>query len=130
MTNDNLSIEPNPDDIRTMRTTRPLRVAVTTVAGIRHIVSIPADYVFDGASIPWFAWWLIGHPFTPSFVLAACVHDWYCDQAKETKDYQLRVIGDAVFFALLTRAGVPEWKRVAMYAAVRLHAFCNKGAMR
>ena len=94
-------------------------VSVTTAGGITHTVTLPRGYVFDGASIPRLAWSMIGHPFDPSFLVAAAVHDWYCDQAAQTHDYQLRVIGDAVFFALLRRAGVSWLKRSAMYLAVR-----------
>jgi len=94
-------------------------IDITTVDGIRHVVTLPEGYVFDGASIPRLVWSVIGHPFDPSFLVAAAVHDWYCERATELKDYQLRVIGDAVFFALLRRAGVPWWKRSSMYVAVR-----------
>lgn len=36
---------------------------------------VPAGYESDGASIPWWLWWLIGHPLTPPFWGAALVHD-------------------------------------------------------
>lgn len=96
-------------------------VAVTTVRGITHTVTLPEGYPFDGATIPRIVWSVIGHPFEPRFLLAAAVHDWYCERAAETRDYQLRVIGDAVFFALLRRTGVGWLKRSSMYGAVRVY---------
>jgi len=119
-----LSIQPYGSG--TMMVSASIDVDITRASGITHRVKLPVGYVFDGASIPRCVWSVIGHPFDPSFVVAACVHDWYCDQAKAQHDYQLRVIGDAVFFALLTKAGVPGWKRAAMYIAVRCHAFFSK----
>ena len=106
-----------------MRVVDVFDVTICDAPGITHLVTVPAGYVFDGASIPAFAWAVIGHPLDPTFVVAACVHDWYCDVSAARKDYQLRVIGDAVFFALLERAGVASWRRVAMYLAVRLYSF-------
>lgn len=122
----NLAIEPSTKP-NMMRVVSTFDVVVSRVQGIAHLVTIPAGYEFDGASIPRFVWSWIGPPFDPSFVVAACVHDWYCDRARECRDYQLRVIGDAVFFALLERAGVASWRRAAMYVAVRAHAFVNRG---
>jgi hypothetical protein len=92
---------------------------ITLIPGIYHAVTIPEGYIFDGASIPRLVWSFIGHPFDPKFIEAAVVHDWYCDRAAELRDYQLRVIGDVVFFALLRRAGVSWRKRSSMYLAVR-----------
>ena len=118
---DALAIQPAP--LGKMAVAVEHTVAVTTVDGITHTVTLPAGYIFDGASIPRLVWSVIGHPFDPSFIVAAAVHDWYCDRASETHDYQLRVIGDAVFFSLLRRAGVSWWKRSSMYMAVRAYGF-------
>lgn len=112
-----------PDGPKNMRTTDNVLVVVTDAHGIRHEINIPPGYSFDGASIPRAIWSFIGHPFDPTYTLAACVHDWYCDISSLSGDYQVRVIGDAVFFALLARAGVPSWKRSLMYCAVRLYSF-------
>ena len=112
-----------------MRVTRDLSMEITTLPGVMHTVYIHAGYKFDGASIPRFAWSIIGAPFEPDYCLAACVHDWICEHSHEAGDYQARVIGDAVFFALLKRAGVSRTRRVLMYMAVRLNSwwFHSKG---
>lgn len=112
-----------PDGPQHMRVTNPICRYVTTIPGVLHVVEIPAGYRFDGASIPRLAWSIIGAPFEPDFCLAACVHDWYCEHSHESGDYQARVIGDAVFLALLKQAGVPRRRRVLMYMAVRLNSW-------
>ena len=113
-----------PDGDR-YQTACELTVAIGNVPGTVHVVIIPRGYIFDGASIPRCLWSLIGSPFEPDLMQAACVHDWYCEHT--TGCYQSRVIGDAVFFYLLTRAGVPRWRRVLMYLGVRLHSFWTFG---
>ena len=112
-----------PDGSAWMRTTQEIRETITTLPGVVHTVEIPAGYRFDGASIPRLAWSIIGAPFNPDFCLAACCHDWYCEHSHELGDYQARVIGDAVFFALLKRAGVAKWRRILMYFAVRANSY-------
>lgn len=102
-----------------------LHVVISGVDQVMHWVSIPPGYYFDGASIPRWLWSFIGSPFEPDLMTAACVHDWYCDHSSEC--YQSRVIGDAVFFYLLTKAGVARWRRVLMYLGVRLHSFWAYG---
>lgn len=102
-------------------TATEIRVVLSDSSQIQHSVSLPEGYCFDGASIPRCLWSLIGSPFEPSLMLAACVHDWYCDHSRDC--YQSRVIGDAVFFYLLTKAGVARWRRVLMYLGVRLNSF-------
>ena len=91
--------------------------------GYIGVPNIPVGFVFDGASIPPLFWRIIGKPKDPKFRYASCVHDWFCVHAALRHDYQLRVIGDAIFFDLLKKAGVKRWRRRAMYVAVRLHGF-------
>ena len=81
-------------------------------------LSVPALYRWDGASIPWWCWWIIGHPKNPRFALASLVHDWICEEA-ETRPQ--RVFGDAVFLWLLRHAGVSAWRHYAMFLAVTMY---------
>ena len=103
------------------QTADDLEVILSGVDQVLHWVTVPAGYHFDGASIPRCLWSLIGSPFDPDLILGACVHDWYCEHSANC--YQSRVIGDAVFFYLLTKAGVAHWRRVLMYLGVRLNSF-------
>lgn len=109
-----------PADDSRMRLASELSLPITDLAAVTHSVRIPAGYTFDGASIPRPLWSLIGAPFSPDLILAACVHDWYCDHAR---CYHERLIGDAVFFKLLADSGVPYWRRAVLYSAVRAYAW-------
>ena len=109
------------------RTTREIQVTPVDLPGVLLDLVIPVGFEFDGASIPRFAWIVIGAPFEPDFQLAACCHDWICERSNETGNYEARVMGDALFFLLLARSGVPRWKRVAMYLAVRLNSWWRYG---
>ena len=120
---DRIQIEPDgPGFCKTLST---IFVTLRHQDGITHWVEIPAGYRFDGASIPQLAWSVIGGPFDPQFALAAAVHDWHCEHTADC--YEARVIGDAVFFLLLKRAGVPKWKRTLMFLGVRLNSWWRYG---
>jgi hypothetical protein len=86
--------------------------------GVTHLVRIPEGYVFDGASIPRIAWSIVGYPFEPDLIEAACVHDWYCEHAQRYSD---RTIGDTIFLKMLQEKGVSKTRRIAMYLAVRAY---------
>lgn len=107
----------------TMKADRRIKVDVTNILGVTHVIRIPEGYEFDGASIPRWAWSLIGYPFEPDLILAACVHDWYCERSSS---YYERVIGDTVFLKLLADAQVPRWRRSLMFLAVRSYSLITK----
>lgn len=96
-----------------------ITITLSNIKNITHTITIPEGFVFDGATIHWLAWLVIGPPFEPDFIIPACVHDYYCMNAESYND---RVIGDAVFLKLLAEENVPYWKRALMYLAVRLYA--------
>jgi len=106
-----------------MQTAKLLRMDITFVEGVIHVVRIPRGYVFDGASIPRWAWSIVGYPFEPDLIQAACVHDWYCEQSTSYFD---RTIGDSVFLKLLSDAGVSSWRRCIMFGAVRLNTLFHR----
>lgn len=90
-----------------------------------RIWHVPKGFVYDGASIPWWAWALIGHPGDGRFAEAAALHDWLYESHQVS-----RSIADAVFLELLLRktapsdgappVAVPKWKANIMWAAVRV----------
>lgn len=106
------------DDGR-IRLTQALTVAVWDAFMIAFTLTVPADFVSDGASIPKILWPIIGAPIGNKHLPAAIVHDFLCESAC---DYEQRLIGDAVFFELLKRCGVAYWRRAAMYCGVRIYA--------
>lgn len=76
---------------------------------------------WDGASVPRWAWSMIGHPLRDEFRWASFWHDRLCEKAECVED---RTIADAVFLRLLKDAGVCKWRRLAMWSAVRFYGVC------
>ena len=73
---------------------------------------------WDGASVPRWAWSVIGHPLRDEFRWASFWHDRLCVAATNIEQ---RTVADAVFLALLRDAGVAKWRRLAMWSAVRFY---------
>jgi hypothetical protein len=74
---------------------------------------------WDGASIPRYMRWIIGHPLSPELRQASYWHDRICEGSETPED---RMVADAVFLLLLQRANVSRWRRWAMWLAVRFYA--------
>ncbi len=87
--------------------------------GLSALAQIPEGYSWDGASIPRWAWSIMGHPLEGDLRLPSLVHDWLCEHSETAAD---RMVADAVFFLLLSRAGLPRWRRICLWAAVRFYA--------
>ena len=79
----------------------------------KYTISVPAGFITDFASVPRIFWWLI--PPTGRYGKAAVVHDFCyrkaCFSRKEC---------DWIFLEGMRALGVPKWKRLIMWAAVRL----------
>lgn len=82
------------------------------------VLRMESGYSWDGASIPRYLWWLFGKPLSPEFRLASLWHDRLCELAECVED---RTIADAVFLRLLRESGVGKWRRLLMWAGVRLY---------
>lgn len=82
-----------------------------------EIIRIGKGFITDGASIPPFAWPLIGGPLGP-YAPAAVVHDWIYK-------YQLytRKRCDEIFLEAMEVLGVVWWKRRLMFRCVRIFGF-------
>ena len=106
-----------------VRVAETIRYDVSQYPGCLQWLEVPADYTFDGASIPRLLWSLIGSPFEPDYLKAACFHDWQCEHAVR---YTQRTIGDEVFLQLLTDAGVPYWRRAIMFVGVRIYSWTQR----
>ena len=65
------------------------------------VIDVPAGFIFDGASIPRFAWSVLGvTPYDPKVIAAAVVHDWmYNAKVKSKKD------ADAIFYYIMKHQG-------------------------
>jgi hypothetical protein len=85
------------------------------VAGRRW--AVPAGFTTDGASIPPFCWLLVGHPYSPSSLRAAILHDWMCRHRAAHGLRSTKV--HALFYAALRADGVAWARAQAMWLAVR-----------
>ncbi len=88
-------------------------MSVLWVNGARFELRIPAGFKTDLASIPRLLWAIF--PPTGKNMRAAIVHD-YCYRQRVPFS---RFLADAVFREIMIRDGVPAWRRMAMYYAVR-----------
>ena len=75
---------------------------------------------YDGASIPRWAWSIIGHPLQEEFRWASYWHDRLCERAHT---WSQRRLADAVLLTLLEIDEVGYLRRTAMWLAVRLYAW-------
>jgi hypothetical protein len=83
-------------------------------SGRRH--QVPGEFETDGCSIPWWLWWLIGHPLSEKYIAAAVIHDFLWRQAflgEITFSYANWVFRDA-----LRASGIWWSRRTAMWLAV------------
>ena len=77
------------------------------------IIQVPESFRMDFASIPRIFWAIL--PPTGLYGKAAVIHDWlYRTQ------YYSRKRADIIFLEGMEVLGVPKWKRVVMYRAVRV----------
>jgi hypothetical protein len=78
-------------------------------------VSVPRGFVTDFASVPRLFWPIF--PPSGKWNRAAVVHDYLC-----TTKTCSRFMADAVFREAMRELGVPRWRRVLMYYAVRAYS--------
>ncbi len=77
------------------------------------VISVPAGFVTDLASVPRIFWTLL--PPDGKYAKAAIIHDYLYDNALRTKKE-----ADLIFLDGMAVLGVPKWKRIVMYLAVRI----------
>ena len=78
----------------------------------------PVNMITDGASIPRFAWMIVGSPWSGRYVKATIPHDFLYSKAEGS-----RKEADLIFYEAMGVLGVPRWKRWIMYQAVRIFAY-------
>ena len=77
--------------------------------------TVPAGFRSDGASVPWLFWWFM--PPRGDHTRAAILHDYFCDHPEVCRQRT----ADALFVEMLVHLGVPIWRRVPAYLAVRIY---------
>jgi len=82
--------------------------------------TIPRGFCHDGASIPSFAWLLIGQKTEPRLKLASCVHDYLCEHHAVIGSN--RELSTEIFIILCEVFGkFNKVKRLAMQTAINIH---------
>ena len=87
------------------------------------VIYVPEGYVTDLASVPRILWSVF--PPHGRYAKAAIIHDWLYVYALRSK-----LEADKIFLDAMCVLGVPRWRRVLMYAAVRLFGRGNYGEVR
>ena len=105
-----LIVSPMPDG-RTWKLQRAFKYHIGSKYN-KQIISVPAGFLTDFASVPWLFWTFI--PSWGRYGKAAVVHD----RLYHTKQYSRRM-SDLIFYEAMLVSGTPKWKAKAMYLAVR-----------
>ncbi|EAA7874378.1 DUF1353 domain-containing protein [Salmonella enterica subsp. enterica serovar Weltevreden] len=79
---------------------------------ISDIISVPAGFITDFATIPRIFWTFM--PPDGKYSKTAIIHNWIYDNALRTKKE-----ADLILLDRMTVLGVPKWKRIVMHLAVR-----------
>ncbi|EFF0758050.1 DUF1353 domain-containing protein [Escherichia coli] len=77
------------------------------------VIEVPAGFITDLATVPRVFWVIL--PPDGRYAKAAIIHDYMYDNALRT-----RREADQIFLDGMKVLGVPCWKRMIMYGAVRL----------
>lgn len=77
------------------------------------VIEVPAGFITDLATVPRIFWIML--PPDGKYAKASIIHDYLYDNALRTKKE-----ADRIFLDGMTVLGVPRWKRMIMYYAVRL----------
>lgn len=79
----------------------------------RYMFTIDKGYRWDGATIPRFAWRIIGSKTDSKFLIPSMIHDVLCEN-KNLVNYD-RYFADKVFERLLSVSNVSSWRRWLMF---------------
>lgn len=78
-------------------------------------LNIPKGFMIDGASIPWWAWWITYTPTDTRVMRAGLVHDWlYYTKPRSRAD------ADRTFYHCAIEDGCTKLKAWLMWAALRI----------
>lgn len=94
---------------------------VFLIHGVRVSIYIDAGFIWDGMSIPKFAWSTTGTPYSPKHVVPGLLHDW---GYREPRDFHgwapKRKDWDVLMRDLLVENGEGKYNRSKMYSMVRV----------
>lgn len=78
-------------------------------------ITVKTGFLTDGASIPKFAYPIIGPPWGGKYSRAAVIHDFLYHSQILT-----RLQSDRIFYNAMEILGVSRWRRTIMFFAVRM----------
>jgi hypothetical protein len=79
---------------------------------------VPAGYVTNGASVPWYLWPALGGPYDGPYRDAAVLHDYYCEKQLFTWEQT-----HEMFYNASLRRGVSETKAKTMYLGLQMFGY-------
>jgi len=79
-------------------------------------ITVPEGFLTDLASVPRFLWSLVP-PHSPDYAAAAVLHDYLYEW---NNGMFTKVVADGIFYEAMRVLGVPKWRAIIMYLAVRL----------
>jgi hypothetical protein len=87
-----------------------------TLNRFKYDLTIRKGFIYDGASIPQFAWSVVGSPFTGLYLEAATIHDalYYASWKHGRK------LADEIFLHIMLEMGVSKAKAYTMFKSVRM----------
>jgi len=85
---------------------------------VNNFLTIKKKFYYNGASIPSFAWQLVGTPFEPSLTRAGVIHDWLYSSASKGKTEAFRNKADHMFYELLVDSKIHWFRAWVIYEAV------------
>ena len=81
------------------------------------VLTVPAGFSYDGASVPRFFWRIVFPPVHPKSRRAALFHDFIYRTHPEG---WTKADADCLFYNLLLEDGVPKWRAWLAYQGVNL----------
>ena len=79
-------------------------------------VTVPDGFMTDLASVPRLLWPIVP-PHSPDYAAAAVLHDYLYEW---NEGMFTKVVADGIFYEAMRVLGVPAWRAIMMYLAVRL----------
>lgn len=96
----------------------------------KYMITVPKDFIYDGASIPAPFWIIFGTPYGVYNDTPGCVHDYLYDEISnnsiefDNKKITIsRAEADWIFYLLLCKNGVWKLKAYIMYLTVYTFGF-------
>ncbi|MBN9308795.1 MAG: DUF1353 domain-containing protein [Devosia sp.] len=89
--------------------------------GSRLTITVPESFPTDLATVPRALWWLFP-PHDPQYAAAAVLHDYLYSWRSPDGEAFDRATADGIFLEAMLILGVPRWKALVMFAAVRVYS--------